>query len=367
MAVTASPRLGLTRWSAGADPFRRSQLDGDHGILDDLVVIHKQGAFNDRPAAGVRGRFYRADDVGGGTLYYDDGIAWSPGVVLEDDPRLTDARPPTAHGHISGDVGLGNVPNVDATDAANLAKGTIPDARFPARIGTRSLQVADWDTVTASGFYYSVSGAANAPVATTLMGHVVMASANDVIQTVTAFGQGIDAATYRRIKTSGTNVWSPWAQIHLTVAQSDIRYGRQLARTSYNPAAGNTTTTSATLVDVDAANLKVTFTALTTQVDIELEAIGTVNVATTGTSALGVWGLRDGAGATVGADRSTVLSSIAGNTWARVRTVNRVTGLVVGNTYTYTWAHRINVATAGTAGTAYGGSYGPAVMEVYAR
>lgn len=39
MAVTPSSRLGLTRWSAGGDPFTRAQLDADHAILDKLAHV----------------------------------------------------------------------------------------------------------------------------------------------------------------------------------------------------------------------------------------------------------------------------------------------------------------------------------------
>lgn len=74
MAVTASPRLGLTRWSAGTDPFARTQLDGDHAKLDDLAAIDGQGTIAARPAFGIRGRYYYATDEG--KLYRDTGAAW---------------------------------------------------------------------------------------------------------------------------------------------------------------------------------------------------------------------------------------------------------------------------------------------------
>lgn len=37
-----------------------------------------------------------------------------------------------------GDIGLGNVPNTDATNASNLASGTVPNARFPATLPAAS-------------------------------------------------------------------------------------------------------------------------------------------------------------------------------------------------------------------------------------
>ena len=85
MAVTQSPRVGLTRWGAGTDPFRRAQLDADHGRLDDLVAIDLQVAtINDRPAAGTRGRYCFVEATG--LVYRDDGAAW---VTVGASPDLT--------------------------------------------------------------------------------------------------------------------------------------------------------------------------------------------------------------------------------------------------------------------------------------
>lgn len=75
MAVTSSPRLGITRWSAGTDPYTRAQQDGDHATLDDLAAIDAQGTLAARPAAGTRGRYYWATDVA--ALFRDDGAAWT--------------------------------------------------------------------------------------------------------------------------------------------------------------------------------------------------------------------------------------------------------------------------------------------------
>ena len=77
MAVTTSPRLLLTRWSAGTDPFTRAQLDQDFADLDNLAAIDIQGTLAARPAPGVRGRYYFATDDGPGRLYRDTGTAWT--------------------------------------------------------------------------------------------------------------------------------------------------------------------------------------------------------------------------------------------------------------------------------------------------
>jgi hypothetical protein len=84
MAVTASPRLGITRWSAGGDPFTRAQLDGDHDLLDDLVAIDLVDVFASRPAAaaGNRGVYFYASDTG--DLYRSTGAAWRK-ILLDGD------------------------------------------------------------------------------------------------------------------------------------------------------------------------------------------------------------------------------------------------------------------------------------------
>lgn len=76
MAVTQSPRFGITRWSAGTDPLRRSQLDADHAAIEALAAIASpEGLLNARPPASTRGRFYYATDTG--LIYYDTGAAWA--------------------------------------------------------------------------------------------------------------------------------------------------------------------------------------------------------------------------------------------------------------------------------------------------
>lgn len=75
MAVTTSPRVGITRWSAATDPFTRAQMDGDNAKLDDVIAIDAQGVLTSRPAAGIRGRYYFATD--NGLLYRDTGSVWT--------------------------------------------------------------------------------------------------------------------------------------------------------------------------------------------------------------------------------------------------------------------------------------------------
>jgi microcystin-dependent protein len=74
MAETTTPRLGIRRWSADTDTPSRAEFDADHAALDNLVAIDQQGLLADRPAAGVRGRYYWSTDIS--RLDRDTGSAW---------------------------------------------------------------------------------------------------------------------------------------------------------------------------------------------------------------------------------------------------------------------------------------------------
>lgn len=82
MAISASSRLGITRWSADTDQVGRAQFDGDHGKLDDLAAMDMQGTLANRPAASAanRGLFYTvvgdATAANNGKMYRSDGTGW---------------------------------------------------------------------------------------------------------------------------------------------------------------------------------------------------------------------------------------------------------------------------------------------------
>lgn len=63
-----------------------SQLDSDLSTIATYVNAREitLGVIGSRPAAGTSGRLYFATDVGGGTLYEDNGSTWTqlaPGVT----------------------------------------------------------------------------------------------------------------------------------------------------------------------------------------------------------------------------------------------------------------------------------------------
>jgi hypothetical protein len=99
MAIGASPRLGITRWSADTDAVSRAQFDGDHGRLDDLVAMAIQGLAADRPAAAIQRRLYYATDTG--VLSLDTGTAW---VEVLTEPRASTAYVAKAIVDAKGDL-----------------------------------------------------------------------------------------------------------------------------------------------------------------------------------------------------------------------------------------------------------------------
>lgn len=126
MAVTTTARLGLTRWSIGADPLTRAQLDASHAALEANVAMFAQGTLAARPAFGKSGRFYHVDSGSGiGVTYYDTGAAWVP-VSPDLSPYATTAaltsglagKAATVHQHAAADVTSG------IFAAARLGSGT---------------------------------------------------------------------------------------------------------------------------------------------------------------------------------------------------------------------------------------------------
>lgn len=76
MAVTASPRLGITRWSVDGDPVTRAQFEASHANLELLVVGYLESTAALRPAAaaGNLAFIHRATDTG--VFSWSTGAAW---------------------------------------------------------------------------------------------------------------------------------------------------------------------------------------------------------------------------------------------------------------------------------------------------
>lgn len=121
MAVTTTPRFGVTRWSDGADPFNRLQMDGSHEAIETKGAIYLQGTQAARPSAGTVGRFYYATDTA--TFFYDDGIAWrnvsNPDtVLLTATQTLTNKTltSPVVNGTVTGSATYTNVVGISTPE-----------------------------------------------------------------------------------------------------------------------------------------------------------------------------------------------------------------------------------------------------------
>lgn len=132
---------------------------------------------------------------------------------------------------------------------------------------------------------------------------------------------------------------------------------------SYNPASiGSTSSSSATFADVDATNMKVTFTAPPSgRVMVVLSALTLVQTSTEYMD----WNLRD-AGGDVAGTTKRALGGLGGAQLAVAACIDK-SGLTPGTSYTWKWGLARSAGTgANVVTTYYGGVAGSAVMTVYA-
>lgn len=111
-------------------------------------------------------------------------------------------------------------------NATNLASGTVPDARLPARLGLAALTITDWNNALDNGWYMGAS-TSNSPDGTAqwFLGTVeAHGSSGWRTQTVHAFT--VDGAsntyTWRRAQNNGT--WEAWYKLQLSQTEQDARY-----------------------------------------------------------------------------------------------------------------------------------------------
>lgn len=136
MALSETTRLGLTRWSAGVDPFNRDQMDQSHERLEARAGMFFQGGIAGRPAASAAyaRAFYLATDQNAptGILYYCNGSNWhavnnfaapsalNPGDSIAEGTATTAARSDHKHSLPAWGV-VGEIANVDTVASAGSA------------------------------------------------------------------------------------------------------------------------------------------------------------------------------------------------------------------------------------------------------
>lgn len=120
----------------------------------------------------------------------------------------------------------------DNTQLATAIGNLVPQ-RLPARLGEYGALITDWNTAVKSGFYRSVDGAANIPLAGAYSGVVEALNADWVTQTVHSVRADGAADTYafRRSYNTAANGWSPWYRLRLSEDELNALYLRKTAST----------------------------------------------------------------------------------------------------------------------------------------
>ena len=168
MAKTTSPRLSLTRWSAGTDTIARTDFDGDHADLEAVVMMYAQGTLAARPAAGTEGRIYTvvgdATASNNGRQYYDTGSTWVTNSYLVDaliEPSVVGNNGLLVRGVSGQTADIFKVANNSGTNLFSVsASGAITNQTSPGT--TAGYYLGLTSSHIAAGHFYSVD--VNKPV-----------------------------------------------------------------------------------------------------------------------------------------------------------------------------------------------------------
>ena len=245
-------KMEVIVWSKPSEVNRITQLD---------FLLERPGTVNEMPYVDK----YRTNAMYSSLLWGSmvnpkariniDGSASFTGQVAVDgsslvktnDPRLSDARPPTTHGHaltdanITGILPIAQVPTGTSSTTVALGNhghaltdanitGIIPDVNLPPALRSNgSSGLTDWNVATRAGWYHG-NNAANAPSTGWFMGDVVVHDSSPgnlyVTQTVHGFTAATAADTYafRRHAKGGTGNWTSWYRLRMSETELDARY-----------------------------------------------------------------------------------------------------------------------------------------------
>lgn len=222
------------------------------------------------------------------------------------------------------------------------------------------------NSATSHTFTAPLTYGGNATVVPTLAGSdyfllsvLTAAGAVQEVIKVTAYNSGTGVATIARAQegTSGTAATSG-DKVTLAAYPSDLDAGI-LAVAVSGAASTNVATTSATMADVDATNLKIDFIAPASgKVLVTLHGWVTPP-GTPGT--IYNWGLREST-TTVGDMLAIYGGSVAKDHQIRVTVAFLITGLTPGSSHTYKWAHRLSTGSV-SCGLTYGAGIESMVVQ----
>jgi hypothetical protein len=167
-------------------------------------------------------------------------------------------------------------------------------------------------------------------------------------------GQYVDDATLGTLLRYNATA-TKWQRVEQSAVLAEVWYGQTI---TFNAISNSTNTAT----DIDATNLKITFTAPDSgNVWVDLEGMGVAQSVPPGTGVFGLyWTLRDSVSGLLTAATLAMQASDAVPT--RLRYSAKVTGLTPGQPYTYVWQH-FRGSTGGTCYFQIGGGIG-ALMRV---
>lgn len=172
MSVTNTPRLGVTQWSSGSDPFNRSQLTGSFAALENVVAGYLQGTVRPSASTDYLGFFFF--NTTGNALSYCDGAVWWDLVAGD--------------GNFGSPVALTitsvNNAGVQSTAARSDHTHGMPGFGTPSSIGTAN-SAGSGDTVARANHIHNIgSGAVNssAMFAAGVVGATALAT--DAVETI---------------------------------------------------------------------------------------------------------------------------------------------------------------------------------------
>lgn len=200
MSVTSTPRLGLTQWSSGSDPYNRSQLNTSFANLEDRVPGFDQGTVRPAASSALQGYFFF--NTTGNALSYCDGTTWwdivagdgnfgSPVALTLTSVNASGSQSSAARSdHVHGMPGFGTPSSVGTSNSAG-AGDTVARSTHVHAIGTGAINLS---AMFAAGVVDAAALATNS-VETLKIADLAVTGGKLANGAVTSSKLGVDAVT----------------------------------------------------------------------------------------------------------------------------------------------------------------------------